>query len=89
MAVLCGTDERSPMQIWCAILPHAETQLNMLRKSAGKPTISAFEYLHGPHNYDYFEKEDDGLKEIERLTGNSTNAHGYGSINSAMEEHRD
>ena len=24
----------------------------MLRKSAGKPTISAFEYLHGLHNYD-------------------------------------
>ena len=52
VAVLCGTDERFPMHLWCAILPHAETQLNMLRKSAGKPTISAFEYLHGPHNYD-------------------------------------
>ena len=52
VAVLCGTDERFPMQLWCAILPHAETQLNMLQKSAGKSTISAFEYLHGPHNYD-------------------------------------
>ena len=52
MAFLCGTDERFPMQLWCAILPHAETQLNMLQKSAGKPTISAFEYLRGPHNYD-------------------------------------
>ena len=29
---------------------------------------------------DYFEKEDDGLKEIERLTGNSPNAHGRTAI---------
>ena len=35
---------------------------------------------------DYFEKEDNRLKEIERLTGNSPNSHGYGSINSSMEE---
>ena len=35
---------------------------------------------------DYFEKEDDGIKEIERITSNSPNAHGYGNINSAMKE---
>ena len=34
----------------------------------------------------YFEREDDGLKEIERLTGNSPQAHGYGSANAAIEE---
>ena len=40
------------MQLWCAILPHAETQLNVLRKSATKPSISAFEHINDPHNYD-------------------------------------
>ena len=34
----------------------------------------------------YFKKEDDKLKEIERLTRNSPNAHGYRNINSVMEE---
>ena len=34
----------------------------------------------------YLEKEDGGLKEIERLTSNSSYAHGYGNIDSAMEE---
>ena len=52
VSVLCGTDEKFPMQLWCAILPHTETQLNVLRKSATKPSISAFEHLNGPHNYD-------------------------------------
>ena len=52
VSVLCGTDEKFPMQLWCAILPHAETQLNVLRKSATKPSMSAFEHLNGPHNYD-------------------------------------
>ena len=52
VSVLCGTDEKFPMQLWRAILPHAETQLNVLRKSANKPSTAAFEHLNGPHNYD-------------------------------------
>lgn len=51
VSVLCGTDGNFSMQLWCTIPPHAETQLNMFRKSATKPSISAFEHLHGPYNY--------------------------------------
>ena len=36
IALLCGTDETLSMQLWCALLPHAVVQLNMLRTSATK-----------------------------------------------------
>ena len=52
VSVLCGADEKFPMQLLCTMLPHAETQLNMLCKSATNPSMSACEHLHGPHNYD-------------------------------------
>ena len=39
------------MQLWCIILPHTETHLNVLRKSVTKPSISAYEHLNGSHNY--------------------------------------
>ena len=52
IAMLCGTDDTFPMRLWCSLLPHAVVQLNMLRSSAINPSISAFEQLHGPHNYD-------------------------------------
>ena len=51
VAVLCGTDSTFPMQLWCHLVPHAEMQLNFLRKSATTPTISAFAHLYGNHNY--------------------------------------
>ena len=52
VAVLCGTDESFPLQLWCQVLRHAEHQLNMLRKSRLNPAVSAFEEMYGPHNYD-------------------------------------
>ena len=52
VAVLCGTDETFPLQLWCQILRQAEHQLNLLRKSREHPTTSAFEQMYGPHNYD-------------------------------------
>ena len=39
------------MRLWCSLLPQAVVQLNMLRPSAADPAVSAFEQLHGPHNY--------------------------------------
>ena len=52
MTVLCGTDESFPLQLWCQILWHAEHQLNTLHKSRLNPTVSAFEEMYGPHDYD-------------------------------------
>ena len=39
IAVLYGTDEMFPIRLWCALLPHAVVQLNMLRASAVNPNI--------------------------------------------------
>ena len=52
VAVLCGADDVSPLQLWCQLLRHAEHQLNLLRKSRTNPTISAFAKIYGSHNYD-------------------------------------
>ena len=37
----------------------------------------------------YFEAKEDGLKEVQRLTGDTLAAHGFGSTNAAMEENFD
>ena len=52
VAVLCGTDTKFPMQLWCCILRQAEYQLNLLRKSRVDPSMSTYEALYGKHNYD-------------------------------------
>ena len=51
IAVLCGTDAMFPMQLWCQLLPHAETQLNMLRQSKTKENASSFAHINGEHNF--------------------------------------
>ena len=42
-----------------------------------------------PATTTYFEAKDVGLKEVQRLTGDPPVAHGFGSINAAMEENFD
>ena len=50
VSVLCGTDAKFPMQLWCRILRQAEHQLNLLRKSRVDPSMSTYEALYGKHN---------------------------------------
>ena len=51
IAVLCGTTENFPMQLWDQLLPRAEQQLSLLQKSRVDSTKSAFEVLYGKkHN---------------------------------------
>jgi hypothetical protein len=51
VAILCGTDTSFPLYLWCRILPQAEHTLNMLRPARMTPTISAYAYLWGQHDY--------------------------------------
>ena len=51
VAVLCGADDTFPMHLWDRLLEQAEHQLNMLRPSRVVPTISAYAYLYGNHDY--------------------------------------
>jgi hypothetical protein len=39
------------MYLWCQLLPQAEDTLNMLQTARLRPTISAYAYLWGQHDY--------------------------------------
>jgi hypothetical protein len=43
IAILCGTDSEFPLHLWDLLLPQAEKTLN--------PTVSAYTYLWGQHDY--------------------------------------
>jgi hypothetical protein len=51
IAIICGADKSFPLHLWCQLLPQAEYTLNMLRPSRMTPTISAYAYLWGQHDY--------------------------------------
>ena len=51
ISILCGADKDFPLHLWDCLLPQAEHTLNMLRQAKGTPTVSAFAYLWGQHNY--------------------------------------
>lgn len=51
VAVLSGTDDKFPMQLWDKIIPQAEKQLWLLRQSNSNPKVSAYSHVHGQHDY--------------------------------------
>jgi hypothetical protein len=50
-AILCGADNEFPLHFWDLLLPQAKKTLNMLRLSRMTPTVSAYTYLWGQHDY--------------------------------------
>ncbi len=52
VAILCSADKDFPLYLWSDILQQAEHTLNLLRPSRRLPTVSAYAYLYGQHNYD-------------------------------------
>jgi hypothetical protein len=51
ISIICGADKSFPLHLWCQLLPQAEHTLNMLRPSRMTPTVSAYAYLWGQHDY--------------------------------------
>jgi hypothetical protein len=51
ISIQCGTDKEFPLHLWCQLLPQAEDTLNMLQTARLRPTVSAYTYLWGQHNY--------------------------------------
>jgi hypothetical protein len=51
VAILCGADKELPLNLWDLLLPQAENTLNMLHPSRMTPTVSAYTYLWGQHDY--------------------------------------
>jgi hypothetical protein len=52
LCILCGVDKAFPLHLWDRLLGQAEHTLNMLRISRMTPSVSAYAYLWGKHNYD-------------------------------------
>ena len=52
ISILCGTDKDFSLYLWCDLLPQVKHTLNLLQPSGKLPTVSAYAYLHGQHNYD-------------------------------------
>ncbi|KAL7501977.1 hypothetical protein ACHAXN_000105, partial [Cyclotella atomus] len=51
IANLMGCDETYPAREWHRLLPQMEMILNMLRPSNLRPTVSAYAYVFGNHDY--------------------------------------
>jgi hypothetical protein len=51
VAILCSTDKEFLLGLWDLLLPQAKSTLNMLRPSRMMPTVSAYTYLWGQHDY--------------------------------------
>ncbi len=49
--ILCRTDMEFPLHLWCQLLPQAEDTMNMLQTARLCPTVSAYTYLWGQHDY--------------------------------------
>jgi hypothetical protein len=51
ISILCGVDKSFPLHLWDRLLGQAEHTLNMLRASRMTPSVSAYAYLWGKHDY--------------------------------------
>ena len=51
IAALATTDSDFPLQLWDKITPQVQNTLNMMRASRINPTISAYEQLNGPYDW--------------------------------------
>jgi hypothetical protein len=51
LSILAGVDSSFPPYLWDLFLPQAELTLNLLRQLALNPWISAWEFFHGPFDF--------------------------------------
>jgi hypothetical protein len=51
VAILCRAGKEFPLNLWDLLLPQAENTLTMLCPSRMTPTVSAYTYLWGQHDY--------------------------------------
>ena len=51
ISILCGADKSFPLHLWDRLLRQEEHTLNMLRTTKTTPSVSAYAYILGEHNY--------------------------------------
>ena len=65
------TDSNFPLQLWDKITPQVQDTLNMMRASRINPTISAYEALNGPYNWNRYPLAPLGCKAVVYEDGDS------------------
>ena len=54
LSVFAGLDPSFPMSQWDKLIPQVEITMNLLRQSKANPEVSAYEYVHGPFDYNRY-----------------------------------
>jgi hypothetical protein len=64
IAALTMTDSNFPLQLWDKITPQVQDMLNMMHASRVNPTISAYEALNGPYDWNRYPLAPLGCKAV-------------------------
>jgi hypothetical protein len=64
ISALATTDRDFPIQLWDRLTPQVMNTLNMLRASRIDPSISAYEALHGPYDWNRYPLAPLGCKAV-------------------------
>jgi hypothetical protein len=64
ISALAMTDSKCPLQLWDCLTPQVKNTLNMLRPSRLDPTMSAYEALRGPYDWNRFPLAPPGCKAV-------------------------
>ncbi len=71
IAALAMTDNNFPLHLWDKITPQVQDMLNMMRASRVNPTISAYETLNGPYDWNRYPLAPLGCKAVVYEDGDS------------------
>ncbi len=71
IAALAMTDSNFPLQLWDKITPQVQDTLKMMRASRIDPTISAYEALNGPYDWNRYPLAPLGCKAVVYEDGDS------------------
>ena len=64
IAALATTDVDFPIQLWDKLTPQVQTCLNLMRQSRINPTMSAYESMYGPYDWNRYPLAPLGCKAI-------------------------
>jgi len=71
IATLATTDSEFPLQLWDKLTPQVQDMLNLMRASRINPTISTYEALNGPYNWNRYPLAPLGCKAVIYKSGNT------------------
>jgi hypothetical protein len=64
ISALSTTDSNFPLQLWDRLTPQVEATLNMLCPLRSDPTMSAYQAIHGPYDWNRFPFAPPGCKAV-------------------------